>query len=174
MAFNLGVACAAASPSDRHRIHRDREHDARGCRGTTLAPGDVSPASCRRHVAHPPLDRLRIDTLVIGFLTTAPGSFTTRLTLFDPLANLSITRGGRVYYTYESRPGTGSGGQAIAKEWDIPADEAGRLLDAVVADGLLDQPDVTPGGTCGFIVTSGRWQMRGSLASMPPAILARL
>lgn len=91
-----------------------------------------------------------------------------------PQASLSVTRAGKVRYSFESRPGTGSGGKTVVKAWDVPPAEAAELLDALVADGLLHAESVPRFTAHHYKVWYGRWQLTSTPATMPPGVLTRL
>jgi hypothetical protein len=114
-----------------------------GCR-TTSAPDAATTEPAAAIVSRTteraglPDDRT-IDTVTYYFTDRAQQSPTSKPVIVGPAGSLGITRQGRLYYSYQTEPHTGSGGQWVSKEWDVPADEAAKLLDAIVDDGLLKE-----------------------------------
>ena len=51
---------------------------------------------------------------------------------------LGLNRSGYVSYSFSSEPHTGSGGETAVKQWNIPPEEASKLLDALVEKRILD------------------------------------
>jgi hypothetical protein len=153
-----------------------------GCRSDppttqpTVSPATapaVPPASTTRSALP---DNRTLDTFSYSFSPREPWSFESgpRPALFGPGATFSITRKGKVHYTYASAPHTGSGGNTIVKEWHVPPEEAARLLDGLVADGLLDAESGIKYTGYSFTVSYGRWQLSAQPSSMPAAVIERL
>ena len=118
-------------------------------------------------------DNRTIDTFSYSFSPAVIESPGAKVPIFGPAAGLSITREGNVRYNYASEPHTGSGGQTVVKEWDIPTAEATSVLDGLVADGLLDLEGGTSGKGHAFTVAYGRWQLTCMPATMPERMIAR-
>jgi hypothetical protein len=95
--------------------------------------------------------------------------------LFGPSMVFSVTREGKIHYSYASQPHTGSGGRTVVKEWDVPPEEAAALLQGIVDDGLLELKDSGQNfPSHSFSVTYGRWLLAGRAKEMPEPIMKRL
>jgi hypothetical protein len=96
--------------------------------------------------------------------------------IFPPTGHLTVTAAGKV--TYRDQPAlytTSSGGNVHTAEWEIPKDEAAKLLAGLVADGLLDLPGrVTHAKDTRFTVASGKWKMYLAANPVPEKLMARL
>jgi hypothetical protein len=93
-----------------------------------------------------------------------------------PVAHFSVTREGKLRYSYSSEPHTNMGGQVVQKEWEVPRKEATALLQGLVDDGLLDLED-TRGGKFPnhyFKVSYGRWQLTAHPKELPESMMKRL
>lgn len=95
---------------------------------------------------------------------------------FPPTGSLTVTAAGKV--TYRDRPGlfaTSSGGPVTSAEWEIPKNEAAKLLAGLVADGLLDLPSrVKRTDDTRFTVASGPWRMYLTANPVPEKLMTRL
>jgi len=111
-------------------------------------------------------DNKTIDTFQCSLGTAALG----------PVTTFSVTRAGKVHYSYASQPHTGSGGKVVQKEWDIPEKEALVLLNGLVEDGLLaleeDAGNKFP--RYSFTVTYGRWQLSARPKGFGEPLMKRL
>lgn len=114
-----------------------------------------------------PDNKTPIDSLSFSF--SAPGKFGREAPgrrgaldgergapAFGAGGSLTVSKDGKVTYTYSSAPFTGSGGRVVKKEWELSKNELKELFAKLVTDGLLD------GGDAGDVfygirVTSGRW-----------------
>jgi len=110
------------------------------------------PEEWKAEAKRPPLpDGTRIDSFATGFVPT-----------YGDIHSLSVTRAGKVVYTYHTDPNIGrAGAPSVRKEWDIPAKDAAALLTGLVEDGVLEPAD-GPGDRkrgLGVSVTYGRWRM---------------
>lgn len=97
--------------------------------------------------------------------------------IFPPTGHLTVTSAGKV--TYRDQPAlftTSSGGKARTAEWEIPKDEAAKLLDALAADGALDLKDAPPAAAAAYHVQvfSGRWTIETRPAELPDAVMKHL
>ena len=92
---------------------------------------------------------------------------------------LTITRGGKVSYTYcpASEAGLGRNPRLYTKELQVPEKESVALLDELVADGLLDLKD-DPGQAIVyshvFTAHYGRWVFSTHPKEVPSKIADRL
>ncbi len=67
--------------------------------------------------------------------------YTFMKTFLTDMVILTVTRDGKVSYSYQSDPATGSGGVTVGKKWEISRKDAVALLDGLVKDGLLKMKD---------------------------------
>jgi hypothetical protein len=111
-------------------------------------------------------DNRTIDTFTYSYSPSVLGSS----------AVLSIGKDGTVSYSYQSEPGTNSGGHVVGTKWKIPEKEAKALLDGLVADGVLDLDDTLGGKYPNHTVqaTFGRWQMMIHPKKLPEGVGKRL
>jgi hypothetical protein len=119
-------------------------------------------------LADPLPDGKSIDTLTFSFSgggdVHAGGSFT-------------LTAEGKVSYSHQTAPFTGSGGVVTSKSWDIPKSEAAAVLSGLLEDGLLDLPaGGTPLASSGATirVTSGKWFATVAAHPVPEKILGHM
>ena len=86
--------------------------------------------------------------------------------------SIGLNRSGYVSYSYSSQPHTGLGGHTVAKEWHIPKEEAGQILDALVNAGILelgiDGENKFPSHR--FTLCSKGWQKAIRPAHLPDAV----
>lgn len=82
---------------------------------------------------------------------------------------------GKVSYSHQTAPYTGSGGIVTQKTWTLTKDERTELFRNLVAAGLLDIPDAKkPQMNNTFTVTSGRWQFTIHADPIPEKVMAHL
>jgi hypothetical protein len=117
--------------------------------------------------ANPLPDGKAIDTLTFTFSSGTP---------FGPGGSFTLTADGKVSYSHQTAPHTGSGGHVTSKNWDVPKAEAAAVLAKLLEDGLLDLPEGSAkfAGGGAFHVTTGRWQAAVQAHPVPEKILAHL
>ncbi|MCI0699479.1 MAG: hypothetical protein L0241_00140, partial [Planctomycetia bacterium] len=118
--------------------------------------------------APPPLpDGKSIDALSFHFSSGIPG--------LSPSGVLNITADGKVNYSHQTAPSTGSGGKVTQKKWELTKAEVAELFRKLVADGLLDIPEAAGKHAANeFTVYSGRWQLALPTEKVPEKVLAHL
>lgn len=125
------------------------------------------PGSAADKKRSPLPDNKTIDTFQYSFTPTVLGS----------AATLTIHKDGRVFYTYQSEPHTGSGGTIVVqKDWKLTECERDALLTGIVKDGLFDLED-TGGGKFPnhyVAVSYGRWLWSMHPKKLPEKLLKRI
>lgn len=123
-------------------------------------------------LAIPPADPLpdgkTLDTLTFTFASHP---------ISGPAGSFSLTRGGKVSYSHQTAPHTGSGGIVTQASWEIPKAEAAAVFEKLLADGLLDLPETVGGGFLEgftFRISTGRWHATVGANPVPEKILAHL
>ena len=111
-------------------------------------------------------DNKTIDTFEYGFTPKVLGS----------AAALTIGRDGKIAYSFQSQPHTGSGGHVVQKEWKIPEGDAAALLDGLVEDGVLELEDTGGGKYPNHHVAAsyGRWRLSIHPKELPGKVFKRL
>jgi hypothetical protein len=133
----------------------------------TLVPSGDGVLAGETGAGKPP-DNRALDTFELSYTHEVLG----------PASWFSVTRQGKVRYTYTTPTGMFNSGPLVQvdKRWQLPEREAVALLRGLVADGLLDVED--PAGARGsmhfFQVTAGDWQRSAYPRSMPAAVMKRL
>ena len=92
---------------------------------------------------------------------------------FRDYATLCVRRDGKVTYTRDAAVGDAPK-TSVGLSWVISAKDAAALLDALVADGLLDLKDTEQGERDTILAFSGRWEVRFRTRGLPDALSERL
>ena len=95
---------------------------------------------------------------------------------FGATWSLGLNREGKVHYSFQSLPGTGSGGETVVKDWQIPPAEAARILDAVATAGVLELPGENGRQypIDGVSLSACGWQKRLNTTKMPEGVLHQI
>ena len=86
---------------------------------------------------------------------------------------LTITKEGKVSYSFSSHPFTGSGGRVVQTSWELSKEERNELFRKLVDGGLLEAEDGDT-VTGGIRVTSGRWRATLAAEKVPDKAMAHL
>ncbi len=118
-----------------------------------------------------PDNKMPIDSLSYSFSgPSAPGGIA-----LGPMGHLSISKDGKVGYSHQTNPDTGSGGVVTQKRWELTKDEQKELFAKLVADGLLETGEPNGIALPGEIrVTSGRWHATVPAQKVPHKAFAHL
>lgn len=113
-------------------------------------------------------DRKTIDALIL----TIPSSPSP----LGGMAHLSISKTGKVGYSHESAPFTGSGGIVTTKQWDMAVADTEALLRGAIEDGLLEIPTEEKAVLSAYQVLAsyGRWQASMSFKERPEKLHKRV
>ncbi len=121
-----------------------------------------------------PDNKIPIDSLSYSF-SSGGGNGDRVGRLFGPAGHLSISKDGKVGYSHQTAPDTGSGGIVTQKSWELTKDELKELFAKLVADGFLDAEGPAGAALPGEMrVTSGRWHATLPAQRVPNKAFAHL